>query len=89
MNCNPQDRPVNAATGQQSRAVPSRHRSCAKCTFQLNTDCLFCPNCGTKVEEQKQQPEVQKPDPTVFCSSCGSRYSVCNMFIILYPIFTF
>merc|ERR1719282_199837 len=68
MNCNPHDKPVNSATsiGVPRSTVPPRNRSCVKCNFQLNDDCRFCPNCGSKTEEQQQQPEVQKPDPKVF-----------------------
>ena len=80
MNCNPHDRPVNAAQGAGAArtAVPPKHKTCSSCSFQLNEDCKFCPNCGAKAEAAQAQPEVQKPDPTVFCTGCGKRYAVSS-----------
>lgn len=87
MNCNPHDKPVNTAIGVPRSTIPPRHKSCTKCSFQLNDDCRFCPNCGAKAEEQ-QQPETQKPDPTVFCSGCGTRFPVSVNSLKFHQTFT-
>merc|ERR1712137_1049810 len=74
MYCNPQDRPVNASNlGVPASPLPAKHRTCPSCAFQLNNDCRFCPNCGTKVPEPQEETLKDQPDPRTFCS-CGSRF---------------
>ena len=52
-------------------------RTCKNCGKQINGDFKFCPNCGTKIEEETPKEETSN----IFCSSCGksvnSDFNVC------------
>ena len=52
-------------------------KTCKNCGKQINGDFKFCPNCGTKVEEETSKENTSN----IFCSSCGksikSDFNVC------------
>ena len=48
---------------------------CEECGNKLDTDNIFCPNCGAKVNEQLLQPDAMESEkPQVrFCENCGKQ----------------
>lgn len=46
-------------------------RKCQKCQSPVNTDALFCPKCGTKLQRICQQCESEVADGDSFCQKCG------------------
>lgn len=47
---------------------------CKNCGESLNDDAAFCGKCGTRVEEQKEQPAAQPAEQEAAPSSCEA----CN-----------
>ena len=48
--------------------------NCTNCGQPLAEGAKFCPNCGTRVEQQQQQPL------NAFCTTCGAKLEPASQF---------
>ena len=57
-------------------------RTCNNCGAQIDNDALFCTECGTKQEPQKNTcPHcgAEIDDDSIFCAECGAKLDAVNI----------